>query len=96
MAFLVAFADSSITLELGFWIDDPKNGTLGLRSDINRAILRRFREAGIEIPFPQREVTVRGAAPASARAGEASAGASVGSTAKTPRFAEDAVEGGEP
>jgi small-conductance mechanosensitive channel len=59
MAFLVAFADSSINLEVGFWIDDPKNGTLGLRSDVNRAILRRFREAGIEIPFPQREVTVK-------------------------------------
>ena len=59
MAFLVAFADSSINLEVGFWIDDPKNGTLGLRSDVNRAILRKFREAGIEIPFPQREVTVK-------------------------------------
>ena len=63
MAFLVAFADSSITLELGFWIDDPKNGTLGLRSDINRAILRRFREAGIEIPFPQRTLTTAGGKP---------------------------------
>jgi small-conductance mechanosensitive channel len=61
-AFLVAFADSSINLELGFWIDDPKNGTLALRSDVNLAILRRFREAGIEIPFPQREVTLRSAA----------------------------------
>ena len=59
MAFLVAFADSSINLEVGFWIDDPKNGTLGLRSDVNRAILRKFREAGVEIPFPQREVTVK-------------------------------------
>jgi small-conductance mechanosensitive channel len=59
MAFLVAFADSSINLEVGFWIEDPKNGTLGLRSEINLAILRSFRAAGIEIPFPQREVTVR-------------------------------------
>jgi small-conductance mechanosensitive channel len=59
-AFLIAFADSGITLELGFWIDDPKNGTLALRSDINLAILRSFRDAGIEIPFPQREVTIRG------------------------------------
>jgi len=58
-AFLVAFADSSINLEVGFWIDDPKNGTLGLRSDINMAILRAFRESGVEIPFPQREITVR-------------------------------------
>ena len=60
VAFLVAFADSSINLEVGFWIDDPKVGTLALRSEVNLAILRSFREAGIEIPFPQREVTVRG------------------------------------
>jgi small-conductance mechanosensitive channel len=60
MAFLVAFADSGITLELGFWINDPKTGTLALRSDINLAILRSFRGAGIDIPFPQREVTIRG------------------------------------
>jgi small-conductance mechanosensitive channel len=60
LAFLVAFADSGITLEVGFWIEDPKNGLLGLRSDINLAILRAFREAGIEIPFPQREVTIKG------------------------------------
>ena len=59
MAFLVAFADSSINLEVGFWIRDPQAGTLALRSDINLAILRGFRDAGIEIPFPQREVTVR-------------------------------------
>lgn len=63
-AFLVGFADSSINLEVGFWIDDPKNGTLALRSDVSLAILRRFREAGIEIPFPQREVTLKSAATA--------------------------------
>lgn len=60
-AFLVAFADSAITLEVGFWVKDPEIGTLALRSDINLEILRRFREAGIEIPFPQRDVTLRAA-----------------------------------
>ena len=62
MAFLVEFGDSSIVLELGFWIEDPTNGTLLLRSDINRGLLRRFREEGIEIPFPQRELTIKGGA----------------------------------
>lgn len=59
-AFLLSFDDSGMTLELAFWIDDPENGQLELRSDINRAILRRFREEGIDIPFPQREVRVLG------------------------------------
>jgi small-conductance mechanosensitive channel len=57
----VAFADSAITLEVGFWVKDPEIGTLALRSDINLEILRGFREAGIDIPFPQREVTLRAA-----------------------------------
>jgi small-conductance mechanosensitive channel len=67
-AFLTAFADSGINLELGVWIRDPQMGTLDLRSNINLEILRRFREAGIEIPYPQREVTVR-RAPAASRPG---------------------------
>jgi small-conductance mechanosensitive channel len=60
LAFLVAFADSAITLEVGFWIEDPLNGTLGLRSDVNLAILRTFREHGIAIPFPQRVLKIEG------------------------------------
>jgi small-conductance mechanosensitive channel len=58
----VEFADSAIQLELGFWIEDPAQGTLQLRSQINLGVLRRFRDEGIDIPFPQREVTIRGAA----------------------------------
>lgn len=65
-AFLTAFGDSGINLELGVWIHDPQMGTLDLRSNINLEILRRFREAGIEIPFPQREVIVRRATSAAA------------------------------
>ena len=42
------------------WINDPHNGKLGVQSGLNRAIYRRFKEAGIEIPYPQREVRVLG------------------------------------
>jgi len=59
-AFVVAFADSGINLELGFWINDPQLGTMALRSDVNLKIWRDFKEAGIEIPYPQREVRVVG------------------------------------
>ena len=55
---LTDFADSSIMLELGFWVGDPELGTGGVRSDINLEILRVFRREGIAIPFPQREVRV--------------------------------------
>jgi small-conductance mechanosensitive channel len=57
-AFVTAFADSSINLELGCWIADPLEGLQQLRSDINLHIWREFKAAGIEIPFPQREVRV--------------------------------------
>ncbi len=59
-AFVEAFADSGINLQLGFWIRDPTEGTLGIRSAINLEIWRRFRAEGIEIPFPQREVRILG------------------------------------
>jgi small-conductance mechanosensitive channel len=56
--FLTLFADSSINLELGFWIADPEEGKGNVISDINFAIWRAFRAHGVEIPFPQREVRV--------------------------------------
>ena len=53
---LTLFGDSSIQLELGFWIADPEEGKGGVTSDVNRAVWRAFRDNGIEIPFPQREL----------------------------------------
>lgn len=60
---LTAFADSGINLELSFWIGDPAAGTGGVRSAVNLAIWRAFREHGVEIPFPQREVRLLGNPP---------------------------------
>ena len=59
---IIRFSERGIDLELGFWVNDPEKGTLGLRSQVNLAIWRRFREEGIEIPFPQREVRIVGQA----------------------------------
>jgi small-conductance mechanosensitive channel len=57
-AFVVAFADSGINLEVGLWVSDPENGMLSLRSEINLRIWQLFCEHGIQIPYPQREVRV--------------------------------------
>ena len=54
------FADSGIDLELGVWIEDPQEGSGGLVSDIYFDIWRAFKQHGIEIPYPQREVRMLG------------------------------------
>jgi small-conductance mechanosensitive channel len=58
---LMAFADSGISLELRVWYADPENGVGNIRSDINLAIWRGFKQAGITIPFPQRDVHLHAA-----------------------------------
>jgi small-conductance mechanosensitive channel len=58
MGFLLNFGDNGINLELGFWLRDPENGQLALKSTLNRRIFQAFRDNGIEIPFPRRDVRV--------------------------------------
>ena len=56
--YLKSFGDNGIDLEIGIWISDPEAGELGLRSEINLEIWRKFQESGIEIPFPQRDIRI--------------------------------------
>jgi len=55
---LVAFEDSGIKLELRLWLDDPEQGVGSVKSDINLAIWRAFKEHNITIPYPQRDVHI--------------------------------------
>jgi small-conductance mechanosensitive channel len=55
---LMSFGDSGIQLELRVWIKDPQEGLANVRSDINLALWRLFREAGITIPYPQRNLHI--------------------------------------
>jgi small-conductance mechanosensitive channel len=57
---VTAFGADGVELELGFWIRDPEEGTLAVRSDISRALLKRFAAADIEIPYPRRDVRLVG------------------------------------
>ncbi len=59
VARLMEFGDNGILLELRIWINDPQNGLSNVRSDLNLAIWRLFKQAGITIPFPQRDVYVK-------------------------------------
>lgn len=56
------FGESSWNMDLRVWINDPKRHRQ-VRSAINCAIVRKFRENNIEIPFPQRDLHVRSPLP---------------------------------
>ena len=60
---LSAFGADGLEFTLGYWIGDPENGQLNLRSLINQSILASLRENGIEIPYPQRVLHMKSAAP---------------------------------
>ena len=55
-AMVTGFSDHGVNIDLGVWVADPEKGTGDVRSDISRMILKAFREHGIEIPYPHREV----------------------------------------
>jgi small-conductance mechanosensitive channel len=56
---ITGFGDSSVDFVLRFWIDDAKNGLTNVRGDVFLALWDALKAARIEIPFPQRVVTIR-------------------------------------
>lgn len=59
-ALFLGFGDSTLNFELRVFIPHIEH-LLGARHALHRAILLRFREAGIEIAFPQRDLHIRSA-----------------------------------
>lgn len=55
-AFFLGFGDSALNLELRFWA--AQSIWFELKSEIGLAIFQALHRAGIDIPFPQREVHV--------------------------------------
>ena len=55
-AALSAFGADGLEFTLGYWIADPENGQLNVRSAINIAILESLRRNGVGIPYPQRVI----------------------------------------
>lgn len=52
---LLEFGDSALLFEVMVWVKDPWRARV-LKSDLNTAIWWALREAGVTIPFPQRDV----------------------------------------
>jgi small-conductance mechanosensitive channel len=55
---ITGFGDSSVDYVLRFWIRDPTDGLTNIRGNVFLALWDAFKEHGISIPFPQREVKV--------------------------------------
>lgn len=57
---ITGFGDSSINYVLRVWIHDAQEGLASVRGGIYLALWDAFKEHGITIPFPQREVRILG------------------------------------
>ncbi len=55
---LLAFGDSGVEHEILVWISDPEDGVGNVRSDVLNRLWLLFKEKGIEIPFPRRDVRI--------------------------------------
>lgn len=59
---LTEFGDSSWDMQLRVWVPNVKERYI-LRNELHQAIVRKFAEMNIEIPFPQRDLHVRSGVP---------------------------------
>ncbi len=56
---ITGLGDNAVNLEVRVWINDPQNGIASVKSDLFRGILQRFRDHGIEMPYPQRDMHLK-------------------------------------
>jgi small-conductance mechanosensitive channel len=53
---VIDFGENGLELELRFWIADVRNGIHNISSDVFLEILDLFRQHGIKVPLPQRDL----------------------------------------
>lgn len=58
---LTEFAEAGMKFSLTFWIADP-DGMDGVKSEVMLALWEAFKREGIRVPYPVREIRVRGGA----------------------------------
>ena len=54
------YGDNSVNFIIHCWIQDPEDGVGNVRSAVLKKLWWLFKENGVEIPFPQRDVNLRG------------------------------------
>ncbi len=58
-AWLHGFGQDAIDFEAQLWIRDPEEGIGNVRSDYLKTLWRLFRDHGVHVPFPQRDLNLR-------------------------------------
>ena len=61
VCWLVEFGESSIEFSLRFWIRDAEAGVTNIKGEVLLAVWDAFKEHGIQIPYPHREVFMHNA-----------------------------------
>jgi small-conductance mechanosensitive channel len=56
---LMGFGDSAVNLEMRFWIEDPANGVINVRSQVLLTVWEKFRAQGIRTPLAHRDLLIK-------------------------------------
>ncbi|WP_236672051.1 mechanosensitive ion channel family protein [Croceicoccus sp. YJ47] len=56
---LSGYGDSSVDFVIHCWIRDPEEGVGNVKSEVLKKLWYLFQDAGVEIPFPQRDINLR-------------------------------------
>jgi small-conductance mechanosensitive channel len=59
VCWMTGFGDSSLDFLLRFWIRDPQNGLTNIRGQVLLALWDIFKDNGIKIPYPHREIVMK-------------------------------------
>ena len=60
VVWMKAFGESSVDFIIHCWIQDPEEGVGNVQSAVLKKVWRAFKENDVEIPFPQRDIHLRG------------------------------------
>lgn len=52
------FGDNSVDFEIRAWIEDPVNGISNVMSGVYEEVWRVFKQHGVVVPFPQRDLNI--------------------------------------
>jgi small-conductance mechanosensitive channel len=59
---LAEFAEAGMKFSLTFWISDPEAGMDNVKSDVMLSLWEAFKREGVRVPYPVRDIRIRGGA----------------------------------